>query len=33
VVVPGESEISPAVTMLLDELSARGIVIQREFTA
>ena len=27
VVVPGESEISPAVKTLLDELSARGIVI------
>ena len=27
VVVPGDSEISPAVTILLDELSARGITI------
>jgi hypothetical protein len=27
VVVPGDSEISPAVTQLLDELSARGITI------
>lgn len=27
VIVPGEGEISPAVTTLLDELSARGIAI------
>ena len=27
VVVPGDGEISPAVTQLLDELSARGITI------
>ncbi|MGD1093398.1 MAG: hypothetical protein ABSB35_15590 [Bryobacteraceae bacterium] len=27
VIVPGDGEISPAVTKLLDELSARGIVI------
>ena len=27
IVVPGEAEISPAVTSLLDELSARGITI------
>jgi hypothetical protein len=27
VVIPGDSEISPAVTGLLDELSARGITI------
>ena len=27
VIVPGTSEISPAVTQLLDELSARGITI------
>ena len=27
VVVPGEGEISPSVTRLLDELSARGITI------
>jgi hypothetical protein len=27
VIVPGESEISPAVVQLLDELSARGIII------
>ncbi len=27
VVVPGEGEVSPAVTRLLDELSARGIAI------
>jgi hypothetical protein len=27
VVVPGEGDISPAVTQLLDELSARGITI------
>ena len=27
VVVPGDAEISPAVTSLLDELSARGITI------
>jgi hypothetical protein len=27
VIVPGESEISPAVAQLLDELSARGIII------
>jgi hypothetical protein len=27
-IVPGDSEISPAVTQLLDELSARGITIQ-----
>jgi hypothetical protein len=27
VVVPGDSEVSPAVTQLLDELSARGIAI------
>ena len=27
VVVPGDGEISPAVTRLLDELSARGITI------
>jgi hypothetical protein len=26
-IVPGDSEISPAVTQLLDELSARGITI------
>jgi hypothetical protein len=29
VVVPGDGGISPAVATLLDELSARGIVIQR----
>jgi len=28
VVVPGDGEISPAVTKLLDELSARGITIR-----
>ncbi len=28
VIVPGTSEISPAVTQLLYELSARGIIIQ-----
>jgi len=28
IVVSGDSEISPAVTQLLDELSARGIAIQ-----
>jgi len=27
IVVPGDAEISPAVTSLLDELSARGITI------
>jgi hypothetical protein len=27
--VPGDSEISPAVTQLLDELSARGITVQK----
>jgi hypothetical protein len=27
VIVPGTTEISPAVTQLLDELSARGIII------
>jgi hypothetical protein len=27
VVVPGDGEVSPAVTVLLDELSARGITI------
>ena len=27
VIVPGDSEISPAVALLLDELSARGIII------
>jgi hypothetical protein len=29
VILPGEGEISPAVTLLLDELSARGIIIHR----
>jgi hypothetical protein len=29
VVVPGESEVSPAVALLLAELSARGISIRR----
>ena len=29
VVIPGDGEISPAVTQLLDELSARGITIHR----
>lgn len=29
VVVPGDAAISPAVTILLDELSARGIAIDR----
>jgi hypothetical protein len=29
VVLPGDSEISPAVTLLLDELSAHGINIHR----
>jgi hypothetical protein len=29
VVVPGDGEISPAVAVLLDELSARGIAIHR----
>ncbi|HEY2842027.1 MAG TPA: hypothetical protein VGJ09_00190 [Bryobacteraceae bacterium] len=28
VIVPGDGDISPAVAKLLDELSARGIVIQ-----
>jgi hypothetical protein len=29
VIVPGDGEISPAVAVLLDELSARGIAIHR----
>jgi hypothetical protein len=29
VVVPGEGEVSPAVRQLLDELTARGVVIHR----
>jgi hypothetical protein len=29
VVIPGDSEISPAVSTLLDELSARGVAIHR----
>ena len=29
VITPGDAEISPAVTLLLDELSARGIIIHR----
>ena len=29
VVIPGDGELSPAVTQLLEELSARGINIQR----
>jgi hypothetical protein len=29
VILPGDGEISPAVTLLLDELSARGIIIHR----
>jgi hypothetical protein len=29
VIVPGDGEISPAVAELLDELSARGIIIHR----
>jgi len=29
VVIPGDAEMSPAVTQLLEELSARGIDIQR----
>lgn len=29
VVVPGEGQITPAVAQMLDELSARGIVVRR----
>jgi hypothetical protein len=32
VVVPGDSEINPSVTTLLEELSARGIAIQNSQT-
>jgi hypothetical protein len=29
VIVPGEREVSPGVVQLLEELSARGVIIQR----
>ena len=29
VIVPGEREVSPGVAQLLEELSARGVIIQR----